>query len=52
MTKDLQAISEADYAALDFVNEVKDEIIKVIVGLDNMIDNLLLGIVFDWHVFL
>lgn len=52
MTKDLQAISEAANAALDVVNAVKDEIKKVIVGQENMIDKLLLGIVCDGHVLL
>lgn len=51
-SKDLQAISEAANAALDVINAVKGEIKKVIVGQENMIDKLLLGIICDGHVLL
>lgn len=50
--KDLQAISEAANAALDVINAIKNEIKKVIVGQENMIDKLLLGIICDGHVLL
>lgn len=51
-SKDLQAISEAANAALDVINAIKNEIKKVIVGQENMIDKLLLGIICDGHVLL
>lgn len=51
-SKDLQAISEAANAALDVINTIKNEIKKVIVGQENMIDKLLLGIICDGHVLL
>ena len=51
-SKDLQAIAEAAKAALDVINAIKDEIKKVIVGQENMIDKLLLGIICDGHVLL
>lgn len=51
-SKDLQAISEAANAALDAINAIKNEIKKVIVGQENMIDKLLLGIICDGHVLL
>lgn len=51
-SKDLQAISEAANAALDVINAIKNEIKKIIVGQENMIDKLLLGIICDGHVLL
>ena len=51
-SKDLQAISEAANAALDVINAIKNEIKKVIIGQENMIDKLLLGIICDGHVLL
>lgn len=51
-SKDLHAISEAANAALDVINAIKSEIKKVIVGQENMIDKLLLGIICDGHVLL
>lgn len=51
-SKDLQAISEAANAALDAISAIKNEIKKVIVGQENMIDKLLLGIICDGHVLL
>lgn len=51
-SKDLQAISEAANAALDVINAIKNEIKKVIVGQENMIDRLLLGIICDGNVLL
>ncbi len=51
-SKDLQVISEASKMASDVVNTVKNEIKKVIIGQENMIDKLLLGIICDGHVLL
>ena len=51
-SKDLQAISEASKMALDVVNAIKNEIKKVIIGQENMLDKLLLGIICDGHVLL
>ena len=51
-SKDLQVISEASKMALDVVQAIKNEIKKVIVGQENMIDKLLLGIICDGHVLL
>ena len=48
----LQAISEASKMALDVVQAIKNEIKKVIIGQENMIDKLLLGIICDGHVLL
>lgn len=48
----LQAISEASKMALDVVQAIKSEIKKVIIGQENMIDKLLLGIICDGHVLL
>ncbi len=50
--KDLQAISEATNAAVEVVNTIKNEIKKMIVGQDNMIDKLLLGIICNGHILL
>ena len=51
-SKDLQVISEASKMALDVVQAIKNEIKKVIIGQENMIDKLLLGIICDGHVLL
>lgn len=50
--KDLQVISEAANVALDVINTIKNEIKKVIIGQNNMIDKLLLGIICDGHILL
>ena len=51
-SKDLQVISEASKMALDVVQAIKGGIKKVIIGQENMIDKLLLGIICDGHVLL
>lgn len=50
VNNDLESLKEASIAALNVINAIKTEISTVIVGQQNMIDKLLIGLICDGHV--